>query len=146
MKDCVFCEISAGIAPASVVYEDEWVTAFMTINPANPGHTLVVPKRHVTSLGDLGDKLGAHLFSVTAGVVDAVKGSGVRCEGVDLFLSNGEPQQEILHLHMHIISRFQGDGLKIDLGRKRPLRSELDKTASMIRQAYNTLSSKTTEH
>jgi histidine triad (HIT) family protein len=143
MKNCVFCEISAGRAPASLVHEDPLVTALMTINPANPGHTLVVPKKHVTNLADLGERLGAHLFNVTVIVAEAVKKSGVRCKGVDLFLSNGEPHQEILHLHMHVVPRFQGDGLNIVLGRLRPTRAELDETASVIRRAYNLLGSET---
>jgi histidine triad (HIT) family protein len=143
MKNCVFCGISAGRVPASVVHEDELVTALITINPANPGHTLVVPRKHVTNLADLGDRLGTHLFKVTVIVAEAVKKSGVRCEGIDLFLSSGEPQQKILHLHMHVVPRFQGDGLNIDLGRVRPTRTELDETASLIRRAYDLLGSKT---
>lgn len=107
----------------------------MTINPANPGHTLVVPKRHVTNLADLGDRSGAHLFRVTVRVAVAVKKSAVRCDGIDLFLSNGEPNQEILHLHMHVIPRFHEDGLNIDLGRMKPTRTELDRTALAIRRA-----------
>ena len=146
MKKCVFCEIAAGRASASLVHDDELAMALMTINPANPGHTLVVPKEHVTNLVDLGDRLGEHLFNLTVKIAEAIKKSGLRCEGIDLFLSDGEPQQEILHLHMHIVPRFHDDGLSVDLGRTRPKRSELEKTASMIRRAYNTLSSKTTEH
>ena len=141
MKKCVFCEITAGRAPASLVHDDELAMALMTINPANPGHTLVVPKEHVTNLADLGDRLGAHLFNLTVRVAEAVKKSGLRCEGIELFLSNEEPQQEILHLHMHVVPRFHEDGLKIDLGRSRPTRAELDETASIIRRAYNLLAS-----
>ena len=117
--------------------------ALMTINPANPGHTLVVPKRHVTNLAELGDRLGAHLFHITVKVADAVKKSGVRCEEIDLFLSNDEPQQEIHHLYMHVIPRFQDDGLNIDLGRARPTRAQLVETASIVRRAYNMIASKT---
>ena len=116
MKSCIFCEIREGREPGSIVYEDKMVTALMTINPANPGHTLIVPKRHVTSLSDVGAQLGAELFKISVRVAEAIKRSGVRCDGIDLFLSNGEPQKEILHLHMHVIPRFEGDGLEIDFG------------------------------
>lgn len=146
MKKCVFCDIAAGRAPASLVHDDELAMALMTINPANPGHTLVVPKEDVTNLADLGDGLAAHLFSVTVRVAEAVKKSGLRCEGIDLFLSNEEPRQEILHLHMHVVPRFQGDGLSVILGRLRPTRGELDETASVIRRAHSLLVSKTKEN
>ena len=53
MEGCVFCRIVKGIAPASVVYEDEKVMAFMDIQPVNPGHVLVIPKRHVARLSEL---------------------------------------------------------------------------------------------
>src|SRR3989442_1527750 len=56
--------------------------------------------------GDL-EKMGSYLFKITMRVADAVRKSGLRCEGIGLFLADREPRQEILHLHMHVIPRFQ---------------------------------------
>ncbi len=112
----------------------------MTIAPVNPGHALVIPKKHLTSLADIEEKAGMNLFKITARVAHAVRKSSVRCEGINLFLADGEPQQEILHLHMHVIPRFQGDSFRIPAEhRSKPSREELDKTAEKIRQAYQRL-------
>lgn len=80
------------------------------------------------------------LFKITVRVADAIRESGLGCEGINLFLAGGEPQQEIRHLHMHVIPRFHGDNFRIpaDHG-PRPSREELDKTADEIRQAYQLL-------
>src|SRR3989442_15901249 len=140
MKICIFCKIAAGSAPASVVYEDKKTLALMTIAPANPGHVLVITKRHFPALASMEEKMGSYLFKITMRVADAVRKSGLRCEGIDLFLADREPRQETLHLHMHVIPRFQRDGFRIpaDHG-SRPSREELDKTADEIRRAYQWL-------
>src|SRR2546425_11150187 len=85
-------------------------------------------------------KMVSYLFKTTMRVADALRNSGLRCEGINLFLADGEPRQEILHLHMHVIPRFRGDNFRIpaDHG-SRPSREELDKTADKIRRAYQRL-------
>ena len=61
-SSCIFCRIVAGEAPASVVYEDERVSAFMTLKPINPGELLVIPKEHVDHFCDLPDELACHIL------------------------------------------------------------------------------------
>ncbi len=140
MKKCIFCEIVSGRAPASVVSEDKKTMALMTIAPANPGHVLVIPKKHFPALASMEEKLGMYLFKITMQVADAVRKSGLRCDGINLFLADGEPQQEILHLHMHVIPRFHGDNFRIPAEHgSRPSREELDQTADKIRRAYQRL-------
>ncbi len=95
MKNCAFCKIVAGRAPASVVYEDKKTMALMTIAPANPGHVLVITKKHFPALESMEEKIGMYLFKITMRVADAVRKSGLRCKGINLFLADGEPQQEI---------------------------------------------------
>jgi histidine triad (HIT) family protein len=136
MEDCVFCRIVNGTTPESVVYADEKVLAFMDIQPVNPGHVLIIPKVHASGLSDLDEETGAHLFKVGMRIAGAVKRSGVKCEGVNLLLSDGRAAfQEVFHVHLHVIPRFEGDNLHISFGRKyslRPERSELDKIAGRI--------------
>ena len=134
MKNCVLCEIVTGKAPASVVYEDQKIMALMTIAPANPGHVLVITKKHFPALASMEEKMGMYLFKITMRVAHAIRKSGLKCEGISCFLADEEPQQEILHLHMHVIPRFQGDNFRIpaDHG-PRPSRKELDKTADKAR-------------
>jgi histidine triad (HIT) family protein len=139
VKDCIFCEILSGTAPASVVYRDELCTAFMDIQPVNPGHLLVVPNRHATYLADLPAETGAHMFRVAQQLTRALRHSGLRCEGLNLFLADGRAaMQDIFHVHLHIIPRYEGDGFGFRFGPAygiRPPRAELDRIAQQIKQA-----------
>jgi diadenosine tetraphosphate (Ap4A) HIT family hydrolase len=136
---CVFCEIQAGQAPASFVHQDERVTAFMDIHPVNPGHVLVVPIRHVANLVDLDPQDGARMFQVAQQLSGALFTSGLRCEGTNLFLANGAVAgQEVFHVHLHVIPRFDGDGfgLRFSADYGQPVsRRTLDEAAERIRFA-----------
>jgi histidine triad (HIT) family protein len=86
------------------------------------------------------EKMGMHLFKITMRVAGAIRKSGLKCEGINIFLADGEPQQKILHLHMHVVPRFHGDNFKMEADRcSRPSRKELDKTAGKVCQAYQQL-------
>ena len=145
MEGCVFCRIVKGIAPASVVYEDEKVMAFMDIQPVNPGHVLVIPKRHVARLSELDLETGAHMFKVAMQIAEALRCSTIRCEGINLFLADGEAAfQDVFHVHLHVIPRFKGDGFEISVAPgyyRRPSREELDITAQKIRVCLENLGS-----
>jgi histidine triad (HIT) family protein len=125
--------------PTSVVYSDEKVLAFMDVRPVNPGHVLVIPKAHVAGLSDLDEETGASMFKVAMRIAAGVKRAGVKCEGVNLLLSDGAPAfQEIFHIHLHVIPRFKDDNLRIGFGRQyrlNPERKILDEVASKIRAA-----------
>jgi len=111
MSDCVFCEIIAGRAPASIVHRDETCIAFMDIKPVNAGHLLVVPIAHATYLADLDPNTGGVLFAVAQRLAAAVRTSGVKVEGINLLLADGEAAgQEVFHVHLHVLPRFTGDG------------------------------------
>ena len=112
MINCIFCEILSGRLPAYVVHEDDLVFAFLDIRPLMPGHTLVIPRRHAPFLADLESETAERIFAVTRLVAAALRTSDVRCEGVNLFLSDGAVAgQEIFHTHMHVFPRFPGDAL-----------------------------------
>ncbi len=107
MDHCIFCAILAGRAPASIVYQDGLVTAFMDIRPVNPGHTLIVPNRHAAHLQDLDGETAAHMFQVGQRLAGALYQSGLRCEGVNFFLADGEAAgQEVFHVHLHVFPRY----------------------------------------
>jgi histidine triad (HIT) family protein len=129
---CVFCEIVAGRAPASIAYEDDRALVAATIGPVNPGHMLVMPKEHAPYLDDLDDGLVAHLFVVAKRTATAIRRSGLRCEGINLFLADGEAAfQDIFHLHIHVFPRFSGDAFKIDADWSvKPPREELDRAGA----------------
>ena len=137
VDDCVFCDIVRGRAVASMVDEDDQCLAFLTIEPVNPGHVLVVPKRHVVTLADLDEELGAHVFRSALRVNRAIRRSGLRCEGVNLFLADGAAAfQDVFHLHLHVFPRFHGDAFRLDADwSTKPSRTELDEVAARLRAA-----------
>ncbi len=133
--DCVFCAIVAGNAEASPVYEDSRVLAFLDIRPVTTGHLLVVPKAHAPFLADLDADVGAVLFRVAQQLAAALRKSGLPCEGVNLFLADGEPAgQEVFHVHLHVFPRITGDGFHVTAGWTQPTRAELDEYAVRIRR------------
>jgi histidine triad (HIT) family protein len=139
VDDCIFCQILAGKAPASIVYKDEVCTAFMDIHPVNPGHVLVVPNQHSANLSELDEATGAQLFHTAKRLAETLRRSGIRCQGVNLFLADGQAAgQEVFHVHLHILPRFAGDGFGFRFGpdyAHRPSRDELDEIARRLREA-----------
>jgi histidine triad (HIT) family protein len=140
MEACVFCEIVVGQAEASVVHSDEHVVAFMDIEPVNDGHVLVVPRVHAASLEELDEDAGARLFRTAHRLARALRRSGLRCEGVNMFLADGEVAfQEVFHVHLHVLPRTAGDGFTIDARWRRRERAELDGSAAQVRHGLAAL-------
>jgi histidine triad (HIT) family protein len=142
VADCVFCQIIQGKVQASYVYRDNRATAFLDIQPINAGHVLVIPNMHASRLADLDEEDGGHMLRVALRISEALLKSGVRCEGVNFHLADGEAAgQEIFHVHLHIYPRFAGDGAGLKVGPNygtRPSRAELDETAKRIKSAMKT--------
>jgi histidine triad (HIT) family protein len=137
--DCVICKLLSGELKVSMVYQDDLCSAFMDIQPINPGHVLVVPNRHAPSLADLKQEEGAQMFRVAQDLAAALRESGVKCEGVNFFLADGEAAgQEVFHAHMHIFPRHAGDGFGLAFSPayfQKPDREELNAIASMVKNA-----------
>lgn len=113
MSDCIFCQISEGKAPASVIYEDEHAIAFLDLFPMSYGHALIIPKQHAVQIEELSPELRSHLFEITAAVVLAQKAAGIPCDGNNIFINDGPAaNQHIPHVHIHSLPRKQGDLLK----------------------------------
>jgi len=134
---CIFCQIVSGALPASLVHRDERCTAFLDIRPINDGHVLVVPNRHAAFLSELDPEDGAHGFRVAQKLAAALRASGLRCDGVNLLLSDGRAaMQEVFHVHLHIIPRYAGDGFGLRFGPgfgRNPSRDELNGIAVKIK-------------
>ena len=130
MDNCVFCDIVEGSSPASIVFQDETCIVFMDIQPVNRGHMLVVPKEHSASLSELKPDIGAHLFKVAQHMAQAIRRSDVRCEGINIFLADGEAAgQDVFHVHLHVLPRYSEDDFGLQFGKsygERPSREELD--------------------
>ncbi len=139
----IFSKIIQGKVPASFVYQDEKVSAFMDIQPINPGHVLVIPNQEVVSLTDLDEATGAHLFRIGHRIAKALRQTSLKCEGVNLFLADGQAaNQDVAHVHLHVLPRFRGDDFKGLSGQNQsllPTRAELDRTAEVIKSILDSI-------
>lgn len=111
MSDCVFCKIIAGEIPSDKVYEDDFAVAFMDIAPANPGHTLIVPREHSDDFSVMPDGHSMErLFSAVRRVAKAaLKATGAG--GFNTVINTGAvANQVVMHTHVHVIPRFPADG------------------------------------
>lgn len=138
MDGCIFCAILEGRKEASFVYQDELVSAFMDIQPINPGHILVVPNVHTACLADLDLITGGRLFQTAQRLASALRSSKLRCEGVNFFLADGEAaHQEIFHVHLHVFPRYRGDRFRIQVGGHyhiQPSRALLESHAAAVKK------------
>lgn len=136
-ESCIFCRILTGEVPATFVYRDDTCAAFMDIQPVNSGHVLVVPVRHAADLAELEPETGAQMMRVAQRVAAALRASGLRCEGVNLFLADGAAaMQEVFHAHLHVFPRYAGDGFGLRFGPhyvEKPGRALLEDAGARIR-------------
>lgn len=113
--------------------------AILDIRPINPGHFLVIPKAHAARLSDLPPGEGGRVFEMARELTPALYRSGVKCEGVNYHLADGEVAgQEIFHVHLHVYPRYAGDGVGLRMGPRygtMPKREELERLAAAIRAA-----------
>lgn len=132
MSDCVFCKIIAGEIPAYKVYEDDDVLVFLDITPVNPGHTLVIPKRHYDDLLELPEVEAARLIGIVKKIAPAIL-TGVGAAGFNLKLNNGPVAGQVVsHVHWHIVPRFSDDGRKLWSGQSYEA-GEAEKIAEKIK-------------
>jgi histidine triad (HIT) family protein len=133
MSDCVFCRIVARQIPATVVHEDEHTLAFMDIGQVNPGHVLVAVKKHAENIYALDEAQAAAVFRSAAKVARAIRGA-FEPQGLSVYQANGKAAgQTVLHLHIHLVPRFEGDGMELTWPVKNPPREKLVEYAEKIK-------------
>ena len=108
-ESCVFCKIVAGEIPATVVWDSPWAVAFLDINPAAPGHVLLVLKQHYAQLADVpGSLLAAALTELPRLAAAVVEATGAA--GLNVLQNNGRVAGQVIpHVHFHLIPRNEGD-------------------------------------
>ena len=110
MKDCLFCKIAAGEIPSYTIYEDEEFRAFLDIEPAGIGHSLIVPKQHASNFFELPEEQAAHAMLLAQRIARAMKET-LPIDGHNVIQNNGEVAgQTVMHYHLHVIPRYQGVG------------------------------------
>jgi histidine triad (HIT) family protein len=117
MENCIFCKIIKGELPSTKVYEDADVLGFLDIKPVNPGHTLVIPKKHYTNIHDMPDELVGKVAVAAKKVADAILKVGAK--GVNIGMNNGEAAGQIVfHAHVHVMPRYGKDTFSLWVGKE----------------------------
>jgi histidine triad (HIT) family protein len=133
MSDCVFCRIIAKQIPATVVYEDAHTLAFMDIGQVNPGHVLVAAKGHAENFYALDDAQAGAVFRAAARVARAIR-DAFAPQGLSVYQANGKAAgQTVFHFHIHLVPRFDNDGMNLTWPVKNPPREKLEEYAAKIR-------------
>jgi histidine triad (HIT) family protein len=112
-ENCIFCHIASGKVPSKKVYEDEKVVGVLDINPASPGHVLIIPKKHIMILPQMSDEDIGHAFNV-AKKLSLHLLRNIKAKGTNIFVANGAAAgQKAPHFMIHVIPRDDNDKLKL---------------------------------
>jgi histidine triad (HIT) family protein len=104
MPDCLFCRLAAGEIPASILFEDDRLLAFKDITPQAPTHILVIPRRHISTLNDLGPGDDGLVGEMTRRAAALAREQGLADRGYRvLFNCNADAGQTVFHIHMHLL-------------------------------------------
>lgn len=143
--NCKFCQIARGEQSSLIVMEDENTIAFLDHRPLFPGHMLLMPRAHYETLADLPDDLVAPLF-INAKLLAAAVEQGLGAAGSFVAINN-RISQSVPHLHVHIVPRRKGDGLKGFFWPRHPYESleAMKVVCDALRQAIARLARKTPE-
>jgi len=110
MSNCLFCKIAEGVIPCYKVYKDDYALAFLDIHPCSKGHTVVIPKKHITNIEEVEMADWQNLSAALKKAADKVW-SIIKPDGMNIGLNNNSVAgQAVPHLHWHIIPRYEGDG------------------------------------
>lgn len=111
--DCIFCKILKGEIPAHTVYEDEHVYAFLDISQWTRGHTLIIPKKHVRNVYELNDETATVVAKAIPKVARALK-EAFDPIGLNIINNNDKPHQTVNHFHVHLLPRYEDDGVVLN--------------------------------
>jgi len=110
--DCIFCKIDSGEIPSYTLYEDDNVRAFLDITQGTKGHTLIIPKKHVKNVYELDEQTAQDVFKVVPKIAKALK-TAFNPIGLNVINNNDQPLQSVFHFHIHLIPRYENDGMKL---------------------------------
>ena len=113
MSDCIFCKIIAGDIPSATIYENDEFKVILDRFPSGEGHALILPKNHVANIFEIDPEQAGRLFSLAAKLAKAMK-EVLGFEHMNILQNNGTVAgQTVFHFHLHLIPRWEGDGINI---------------------------------
>ncbi len=112
--DCLFCKIIAGEIPSYKIYENEYVLAFLDIDPDSDGHTLIIPKKHFNDIKDIDEKYLNEIFKASKIIIKLLEDK-LNCSGITLLQNNGDVQ-EVKHFHLHVKPYYKNiENIKVSI-------------------------------
>ena len=131
-KQCIFCQIVDGKVQSRKVYEDDSVIAILDVNPANPGHMLIMPREHYSIMPQMPDEETGHIFAVAKALSNAALRS-LEVQGSNIIVANGVAAgQRAQHFMVHLIPRKENDNLNFQVPQKTIEDSELKKIRKVL--------------
>ncbi len=131
-EDCIFCRIVNGEIPSHTLYEDERFRVILDLGPAARGHALIIPKKHMDNLFEISDEVACEILSLAKRMAGRMM-EKLHCAGINLLQNNGSAAgQTVNHFHIHIIPRYENDGILIDWNDGEPSGEELEAVRRQI--------------
>ncbi|MEM2916687.1 MAG: HIT domain-containing protein [Candidatus Woesearchaeota archaeon] len=134
-QQCIFCHIAAGRVASRKIYEDDKVVAVLDINPANPGHTLIIPKEHYVIMPQIPEDVMQHIGMIAKGISHAQL-RALKAQGTNIFVANGVTAgQRAQHFMMHVIPRMENDGVGLTLPERSMAPADAKKAQQVLKKA-----------
>ena len=135
MSDCIFCMIRDGDIPSRKFYEDENVFAILDQSQVTPGHSLVIPKKHVENIYEYDEKLAGEVFKVLPKIARALRAFHPDVKGLNILINNEEiASQTVFHSHIHLLPRYSGED-DFSLGWANNMDEHSDEELDQIKEA-----------
>ncbi len=135
--DCIFCKLANGVIPTNTVYEDDDFRVIMDVSPAAKGHCLVVTKQHFDNALTADGEILSKAMVIASKIGNAAM-KALKCDGVNILQNNGVAAgQTVFHLHLHVIPRWDGDGLNLNWKPSEVTSEELADVAKLLGEACN---------
>ncbi len=131
-SQCLFCSLSEGSINSYKIYEDDQLLGVLDINPVNPGHTILFPKKHFQFLGELNDEMNGHMFNI-ANKISSKMVEKLKADGVTIYVANGfGAGQTVPHISVNIIPRYKDDKIIFELKGKKADNKTLEKISEEL--------------
>ena len=135
MGDCIFCKIANGEIPAATLYEDEDFRVILDLGPASKGHSLILPKKHAANIYELPDETAGKAMILAKKMAGKLT-DALNCDGFNIVQNNGEiAGQTVNHFHLHLIPRYEGDGLNLNWPQQEISGEQLEEIRQSIKKS-----------
>ncbi len=136
MSDCIFCKIIKGEIPSATIFEDDEFKVILDRFPSGEGHVLIIPKNHVANIFEIDEEQAGRLFKLAVKVSKVMK-DVLGFENMNVLQNNGEVAgQSVFHFHMHLIPRYENDGINIKWNPTDPTDEDIEAVRKKLAEKF----------